>query len=342
VCADCAFLYTTFYTDILNGCVDRPCGLIASIAEDRNFLELLFDRTDSPRPSSTAHAEPVAPHQAHSILYRAHCGAHPSHMVTHPNAEVASTHAPDAKATGSRTSSVTQIEEEPAGEVGGFLASWNAVIRPKFGPLLSALSKTPLASSILCCQIFSYLPVLERNVQALQAEDMCLLSGQELEGFHRSCHLEGIALDAVGAGPMGKVWENGDVHVVQYPTNLSSTAYPMDRFPPEAMLSLGEVVFLPVYDGRPDSPTPGIVAVVECMLNKLTTTDMIVAKVISALGDIMLGLGLSLNPPSKMPHEQFQPRQSMDGSIERSGSFVRNDKAFASMQRSASKARLLD
>ena len=158
-------------------------------------------------------------------------------------------------------------------EVNNFLKHWKEDIQPKLVALLSALSKTPLATAILSCQIFSYRPVLEKNVQFLQAEEACLLAGG-LEEFHRHCHVDGIALDAIGGGPMGKVWENGDVQVVQYPSSLPISAYPMDRFPREALPLLGEVVFLPVYDGVVNSPTPGIVGVVECMLNRQVTVRL--------------------------------------------------------------------
>ena len=204
--------------------------------------------------------------------------------------------------------------------------------------LLSALSKTPLAPAILSCQIFSYLPVLERGVQALQAEDACLMASRGLEQFHSRCHTEGIALDAIGGGPMGKVWENGDVQVVQYPDNLPTSVYPLDRFPGDLLGALGEVVYIPVYDGE-SGPTPGIVAVVECMLNRNHATDMVVAKVISALGDILRDIGLSLHPPRKVSEEQSQLRElPLCGGIERDGFLVRNDRAFSAMQRTASQA----
>ncbi len=240
--------------------------------------------------------------------------------------------APQSTSSTSSTASESELKD--------FLTCWKGEIQPKFISLLSALSKTALAPAILSCQIFSYLPVLERGVQALQAEDMCLMASQGLEQFHSRCHAEGIALDAIGGGPMGKVWENGDVQVVQYPSNLPTSVYPLDRFPGELLGTLGEVVYIPVYDGRiHGSPTPGIVAVVECMLHRNDATDMVVAKVISALGDILRDIGLSLHPPRKMPEEQSQLRElPLCGGIERDGSFVRNDRAFNAMQRTASQA----
>ena len=115
----------------------------------------------------------------------------------------------------------------------------------------------------------------------------------------------------------------------------------MDRFPKQALANLGEVVFLPVYDGRINSSTPGIVAVVECILQRGAPTDMLVAKVIGVLGDIMESIGLSLYPPaSKTQEEQSSMKDAAaGGGIERDGSFVRNGKAFNSMQRSTSHAR---
>jgi hypothetical protein len=137
--------------------------------------------------------------------------------------------------------------------------------------------------------------VLTLGKQMLQSEDVCLLGTQTLDEFHKACHRDGIALDRVG--PMGKVWENGDVQVVQYASNLSKNAYPMDRLPMEAIAMIGEIVFLPVYDAAINSPTQGIVAVIELILSRNTNDGMIVATMISTLGEIMQELGLSLSAP---------------------------------------------
>ena len=260
-----------------------------------------------------------------------------------PLATVPSTSAPQSPpSTSSPSTSSPSSTSSTASdaELKDFLRCWKGEIQPKFATLLSTLSKTALAPAILSCQIFSYLPVLERGVQALQAEGMCLMASEGLEQFHSRCHTEGIALDAIGGGPMGQVWENGDVQVVQYPANLPSSVYPLDRFPGELLGTLGEVVYIPVYDGRiHGSPTPGIVGVVECMLNRNDATDMVVAKVISALSDILGDIGLSLHPPRQIPEEQSKRRESpfCDG-IGRDGSFLRNERAFNAMQRTASQA----
>lgn len=232
-----------------------------------------------------------------------------------------------------RSSSSTSSSASDA-ELKEFLASWKAGIQPKFIVLLEALSKTPLAPTILSCQIFSHLPVLERGVQALQAEDVCLLASQGLEQFHSRCHTEGIALDAIG--DMANVWENGDdVRVVQYAAHLPSSVYPLDRFPRELLCSLGELVYVPVYDGQESlhgSPTPGIVAVVECMLNRTNNApDMVVAKLISALGGILRSLGLSIHPL----REAVLPSC---GGTKRDEGFVCHGRAFSAMQRTASQA----
>lgn len=96
---------------------------------------------------------------------------------------------------------------------------------------------------------------------------------------------------------MGKVWENGDVQVVQYPSNLPTNVYPMDRLPQDIIPCLGELVFLPVYDGQHGSPTQGIVAVIELIISRKATDGMVVATVISTIASIMEDVGLSLSSP---------------------------------------------
>lgn len=155
----------------------------------------------------------------------------------------------------------------------------------------------------------------------LQSENTCLLGTQLLNEFHQDCHSAGIPLDLIG--PMGKVWENGDVQVVQYPANLPTNVYPMDRFPADAVSMLGEIVFLPLYDSQPNSSTQGIVGVIELMLTKKTTDAMVVATMISTIASIMPDLGLSLCAPVAEP-------SSCDSAstMERSGSLVSNDSAW--------------
>lgn len=155
----------------------------------------------------------------------------------------------------------------------------------------------------------------------LQSESTCLLGTQVLDGFHQLCHKAGVALDLIG--PMGKVWENGDVQVVQYPANLPNNVYPMDRFPADAISLLGEIVFLPLYDSTPNSPTQGIVGVIELMLTKKATDDMVVATMISTIASILPDLGLSLSAPITKP-------SSCDSSstMERTGSLVSNDSTW--------------
>lgn len=225
-----------------------------------------------------------------------------------------------------------------------FLTSWKATIQPKFIPLLTALSRMEAARNLLLCQvcccvvvcsccqirciiqrirvqIYTYLPVLTQGKQTLQSESICLLGTRSLDEFHQSCHRSGIPLDLIG--PMGKVWENGDVQVVQYPENLPTNVYPMDRFPADAISILGEIVFLPLYDSQPNSSTQGIVGVIELMLNKKTTDAMVVATMISTIASIMHDLGLSLSAPSQAP-------SSCDSAntIERSRSLVSNNSAW--------------
>lgn len=181
-----------------------------------------------------------------------------------------------------------------------FLLRWKSIIQPKFVPLLSALSQTVAARSLLLSQIYTFLPVLMEGKQMLKAEDVCLLGSTSLEQFHQECHADGLPLNLVG--PMSKVWENGDVQVVQYPSNLPENVYPMDRMPKDIIPGdLGELVFLPVYDTEPGSSTQGILAVIELMIRRRTSDAMIVATLISTVAEILGSLGLSLSAPESKP-----------------------------------------
>lgn len=189
-----------------------------------------------------------------------------------------------------------------------FLVRWKGIIQPKFVPLLSTLSQKVAARSLLLSQIYTFLPVLMEGKQMLKAEDVCLLGSTSLEQFHQQCHADGLPLNLVG--PMSKVWENGDVQVVQYPSNLPENVYPMDRMPKDIILEdLGELVFLPVYDAEPDSSTKGILAVIELMIRRRTSDAMIVATLISTVAEIMESLGLSLSAPESKPN--FRSRCDM-------------------------------
>jgi len=266
----------------------------------------------------------------------------------------------------------TPIAFTPPGEFGAkssseqssqtlFLVRWKSIIQPKFVPLLSALSQTVAARSLLLSQvrqpglllgagareitifsldqggrsrheeicraypvdfslmigvytvchpvaiyysqIYTFLPVLMEGKQMLKAEDVCLLGSPSLEQFHQQCHTDGLPLNLVG--PMSKVWENGDVQVVQYPCNLPENVYPMDRMPKDIIPGdLGELVFLPVYDAEPGSSTQGILAVIELMIRRRTSDAMIVATLISTVAEIMGSLGLSLSAPESKSYSR--------------------------------------
>jgi hypothetical protein len=83
---------------------------------------------------------------------------------------------------------------------------------------------------------------------------------------------------------------------------------------------IGEIVFLPVYDAAINSPTQGIVAVIELILSRNTNDGMIVATMISTVGEIMQELGLSLSAPIS----EKQGNISSDG-LNKSNSYVCNN-----------------
>lgn len=189
-------------------------------------------------------------------------------------------------------------------------------------------------------QIYTFLPVLTEGKQLLRAEKVCLLGSSALESFHATCHVSGVSLDAVG--PMGKVWEKGDVQVVQYPSNLPCNAYPMDRMPQQLVPSLGALVFLPMYDSQPGSPTQGIVAVIELILSRRTADAMIVATMISTLESVMETLGLSLSAPSQRSGDNMGNMETKSSSFHSNNSAWTQPEKLQGMQRTCSRRNVRD
>jgi hypothetical protein len=113
-----------------------------------------------------------------------------------------------------------------------------------------------------------------------------------MPSFACSCH-EGVLLTQLG--PMGKVWENGVVQVVQNADNLSTQSHPCNRLGGGLARHIGEIVYVPVYDATPGSAAKGVVAVVELMMSSHGSDVMVVANIISTVSAIMESLQLSLS-----------------------------------------------
>jgi hypothetical protein len=143
-------------------------------------------------------------------------------------------------------------------------------------------------------QVFTYLPVLTEGKQLLKAEALCLLGTPVLQGFHTACCHDGVPLTTLG--PMSKVWESGVVHVVQAAENLAADAHPLNRLSEGGLVNaVAEIIYLPVYDASPVNPAQGVVASLELMIKPRTADVMIVASVITAIGEAMDSLGLALS-----------------------------------------------
>lgn len=143
-------------------------------------------------------------------------------------------------------------------------------------------------------QVFTYLPVLTEGKQLLKAEALCLLGTPLLQGFHAACCHHGVPLTTLG--PMSKVWESGVVHVVQAAENLAADAHPLNRLSEGGLVNaVAEIIYLPIYDASPVSPAQGVVAAMELMIKPRTVDVMIVASVITAVGEAMDSLGLALS-----------------------------------------------
>jgi hypothetical protein len=90
------------------------------------------------------------------------------------------------------------------------------------------------------------LPVLTEGRQLLKAEQLCLLGDVALQPFHAGCVEQGVTVGQLG--PMGKVWENGAVQVVQYAESLPEDTHPRNRLPGGLSRRIGECIYAPVYD----------------------------------------------------------------------------------------------
>lgn len=86
------------------------------------------------------------------------------------------------------------------------------------------------------------------------------------------------------------------MHVVQAAENLAADAHPLNRLSEGGLVNaVAEIIYLPIYDASPVSPAQGVVAAMELMIKPRTVDVMIVASVITAVGEAMDSLGLALS-----------------------------------------------
>lgn len=91
-----------------------------------------------------------------------------------------------------------------------------------------------------CHQVWTYIPVLLEGRQVLKAEAAALVGDPALAPFHATCAQQGCAVAALG--PMGKVWEQGVIKVIQSPANLAPEAHPLHLLAPAGLQQhVGEV-----------------------------------------------------------------------------------------------------
>lgn len=178
-----------------------------------------------------------------------------------------------------------------------FITNWQLVLGPKLTQLLELLGKQNVAANLALAQVWTYIPVLLEGRQVLKAEAASALLGDPaLAPFHLACVTQGCAVSTLG--PMGKVWEQGVVKVIQSPSELQLDSHPLKLLAVSGLQELvGEVVYIPVYE--PGSRVSGgVVAVVELIFRSAGADAMAVANAISTLCRLMRTLQLSLSNPA--------------------------------------------
>ncbi|PSC72553.1 ALG-2 interacting isoform B [Micractinium conductrix] len=240
----------------------------------------------------------------------------PAHLTGRPapSSAAGSTGGRPAQAPGAMQQVPAGVAAEPAPASQqhlAFLQSWRSQIAPRLTQLLTLLAGQEVARNLAVAQVWTYLPVLTEGRQVLKAEQLCLLGDAQLQGFHEGCAAEGVTVNQLG--PMGKVWENGAVQVVQCAQSLSSEMHPCNRLPGPLSACIEECIYLPVYD-RTGQVSQGVLAVIELLVRAGSHDPMVVANAISCLTHIMEALHLSVGNPHAMPAPMAPPKGSLAAS----------------------------
>uniref|UniRef100_A0A1D2A7P9 Uncharacterized protein n=1 Tax=Auxenochlorella protothecoides TaxID=3075 RepID=A0A1D2A7P9_AUXPR len=121
---------------------------------------------------------------------------------------------------------------------------------------------------------------------------MCLTNHQQLIDFQMQCRNTGVQLGFLG--PMGKVWENGSVQVVQGADSLPSECHPRDRLKGALLESIAEIIYIPIYDTAA-TVSGGVLAVLELMVSSDAHDPQVVANTIACVARILDSLALHLS-----------------------------------------------
>ncbi|KXZ47336.1 hypothetical protein GPECTOR_36g60 [Gonium pectorale] len=97
----------------------------------------------------------------------------------------------------------------------------------------------------------------------------------------------------------GKVWRSGAVQIVQNLRILPPTLHPRSQLSEEALERMAEALYIPIYDLA--RPARGQVCVLEVLLSSRATEAMLVADVLSFVGNLLTALQLSLANPVQQP-----------------------------------------
>ncbi|GLC35524.1 hypothetical protein PLESTB_000198300 [Pleodorina starrii] len=97
----------------------------------------------------------------------------------------------------------------------------------------------------------------------------------------------------------GKVWRSGAVQIVQNLRILPPSLHPRSQLSEEALERLAEALYIPIYDLS--RPARGQICVLEVLLSTRATEAMLVADVISFIGNLLTALHLSLANPVQQP-----------------------------------------
>ncbi|GIL75656.1 hypothetical protein Vretimale_15204 [Volvox reticuliferus] len=97
----------------------------------------------------------------------------------------------------------------------------------------------------------------------------------------------------------GKVWRSGAVQIVQNLRILPPSLHPRSQLSEAALERLAEALYIPIYDLS--RPARGQVCVLEVLLSTRATEAMLVADVISFIGNLLTALHLSLANPVQQP-----------------------------------------
>lgn len=176
----------------------------------------------------------------------------------------------------------------------------------KLAYLVASLGSRFRGDNLACVQVWTsciggkWCGVSKQQLQTVvmsTAQMPFCVTDSRLQDFRaRSCQ-QGIT--GSGLGMLGKVMSSGVLQVVQNAAIIPKSVHPRNKLEEQTGRSVSELVYIPIYDAA--TPDDGVIAVLEVVISSTAVEAMLVANLISFVGDLLDQLQLSLSKPPPLP-----------------------------------------